>query len=169
MSLTKRLTEYISACFTGLWIESHEHDDALREIAQLCREKNWRLATWDIEQGLQIPGQKNNADAGGSDPLAAIRSINALASADSSAILVLDQLPPLPFQSRDRPGPRPADHGRQAEPNLHRGPVSDRVHPHRAGEAVRRHRTRSSQPATDRGDRDGAWRRKAANCRKAWN
>ncbi len=89
MSLAQRLTEYISACFTGLWIESHEHDDALREIAELCREQNWRLATWDIEQGLKIPGQNNTADAGGSDPLAAIRSINALASKDSSAILVL--------------------------------------------------------------------------------
>ena len=91
MSLAQRLTEYISACFTGLWIESHEHEDALREIAQLCREQGWRLACWDIEQGLQIPGQANTqpTDAGGNDPLAAIRSINALASADSSAILVL--------------------------------------------------------------------------------
>jgi hypothetical protein len=91
MQLAQRLAEYISACFTGLWIESHEHDDALRDIAQLCREQNWRLATWDIEQGLKIPGQGNgqSADAGGSDPLAAIRSINALASADSSAVLVL--------------------------------------------------------------------------------
>ena len=89
MSLTQRLAEYISACFTGLWIQSHEHDDALAEIAQLCREQNWRLAVWDIACGLQIPGQNATADAGGSDPLAAIRSINALASPDSSAILVL--------------------------------------------------------------------------------
>jgi hypothetical protein len=64
---------------------------SLREIAQLCHEQNWRLAKWDVEQGLQIPGQGNGqpTDAGGSDPLAAIRSINALASPDSSAILVL--------------------------------------------------------------------------------
>ena len=91
MSLTRRLTEYISACFTGLWIESHEHDDALTEIVQMCREQNWRLAVFDIERGLQIPGQTNGqtADPSGNDPLAAIRSINALASADSSAILVL--------------------------------------------------------------------------------
>jgi hypothetical protein len=89
MTLTQRLTEYISAAFTGLWIQSHEHDDALAEIAKLCRDNNWRLATWDIASGLQIPGQNNASDAGGNDPLAAIRSINALASADSSAILVL--------------------------------------------------------------------------------
>jgi hypothetical protein len=88
MQLTQRLTEYISACFTGLWIQSHEHDDALAEMAKLCRDQNWRLAFWDIASGLQIPGN-STADAGGNDPLAAIRSINALASENSSAILVL--------------------------------------------------------------------------------
>ena len=88
MQLTQRLSEYISACFTGLWITSHEHDDALSEIAQLCRDQNWKLAVWDIASGLQIPGQNTPADAS-SDPLAAIRSINAMASPDSSAILVL--------------------------------------------------------------------------------
>ena len=89
MSLTQRLAEYISACFTGLWVTSHEHDDALAEIAQLCRDNSWKLAVWDIASGLQIPGMNNPTDAGGSDPLAAIRSINALATPDSSAILVL--------------------------------------------------------------------------------
>ena len=78
MTLSTQLAEYISAAFTGLWIQSHEHDDALAEIATLCRENNWRLAVWDIASGLQIPGQNSPAEAG-SDPLAAIRSINALA------------------------------------------------------------------------------------------
>ena len=89
MSLTQQLNEYVSACFTGLWIQSHEHDDAVTEIAQVCRDEDWRLAVWDVEQGLQIPVQNDEVDAAGGDPLAAIRSINALASADSSAILVL--------------------------------------------------------------------------------
>jgi hypothetical protein len=100
MTLCAQLAEYISACFTGLWIASHEHDDALREIARLCREQDWRLATWNVDVGLQVPsaGQpsaeqlsaEQPADAGGNDPLAAIRSINALASPDSSAVLVLE-------------------------------------------------------------------------------
>ena len=91
MSRCSQLSEYIAACFTGLWVQSHEHDDALAEIAQLCQRESWRLAVWDIAQGLRIPGQVNQttADAGGSDPLTAIQSINALASPDSSAILVL--------------------------------------------------------------------------------
>ncbi len=87
MTLTDRLGEYVRACFTGLWIESHEHQDALVAIAQLCRQEEWRLATWDIEQGLKVPGSE--ANAGGNDPLAAIRAINTLATLDGTAILVL--------------------------------------------------------------------------------
>ena len=89
MSLSKTLAEYVSACFTGLWVQSHEHDDALREISQLCRDNQWQLTVWDIEQSLQVPGAEQPADTGGNDPLAAVRSINALASPDSSALLVL--------------------------------------------------------------------------------
>ena len=89
MTLGKRLHEYIASCFTGLWIESHEHDDALREIAQLCREHDWKLATWNIDAGLQISGSEHPADAGGNDPLAAIRAVNALATSEGSALLVL--------------------------------------------------------------------------------
>jgi hypothetical protein len=91
VSLTSQLSEYIAACFTGLWVQSHEHDDALAEIASLCQRESWRVAVWDIAHGLRIPGQTadTSTDAGGSDPLAAIQSINALASPDSSALLVL--------------------------------------------------------------------------------
>ncbi|MCY2989224.1 MAG: AAA family ATPase, partial [Planctomycetota bacterium] len=91
MTLTNRLVEYVSACFTGIWIQSHEHDDALAEIAQMCRDNEWRLAVWDVERGLQLPGQANGQadNAGGNDPLAAIRSLNAMASADSTALLVM--------------------------------------------------------------------------------
>ncbi|HEY1600921.1 MAG TPA: AAA family ATPase [Pirellulales bacterium] len=89
MTLSVRLAEYVRACFTGLWVESHEHDDALAEIAQLCRHENWRLATWSIDQGLKIAGQTADVDTGTNDPLAAIRSLNAFSGTDSSALLVL--------------------------------------------------------------------------------
>ncbi|HEY5314378.1 MAG TPA: AAA family ATPase [Pirellulales bacterium] len=61
----------------------------MTEISQLCRQENWRLATWSIDQGLKIAGQTAGVDSGTNDPLAAIRSLNALAGADSSALLVL--------------------------------------------------------------------------------
>jgi len=78
MNLRTCLNEYISACFTGIWIESHEHEDALLEIAALCREQEWRLATWDIEQGLHASDVETDAVA--NDPLAAIRAVNTLAT-----------------------------------------------------------------------------------------
>ncbi len=88
--LTDCLSEYVSACFTGIWIESHEHEDALAEIAQLCRQENWQLASWDINRGLRYPGQAVEPAADSSpDPLSAIRALTALASPDSSALLVL--------------------------------------------------------------------------------
>ena len=72
MTLSQRLAEYVRACFTGIWIQSHEHDDTLAEIARLCRAENWRLATWDIDRGLSVAGQE--ADTARADPLSAIRA-----------------------------------------------------------------------------------------------
>nr|WP_315861182.1 AAA family ATPase [Anatilimnocola floriformis] len=83
------MTELVRACFTGLWIESHEHEEALAEIGQLCREEQWRLATWDIEDGLQLPGQAATAENGSSDPLAAIRALASFPASDSPTLLVL--------------------------------------------------------------------------------
>ena len=89
MQLASKLVELIRACFTGIWIESHEHEDALAEVAQLCQQEQWRMAIWDIDQGLHLPGQPAASDADAQDPLAAIRSVNSLATEDGTALLVL--------------------------------------------------------------------------------
>lgn len=85
MTLSERLKEYVQACFTGIWIESQEHQDALAEISQLCRRENWRWATWDLEHGLRGA----EAETGAADPLAAIRTVGALAGEEQTAVLVL--------------------------------------------------------------------------------
>ena len=90
MNLRERLAEYVQACFTGIWIESHEHQDALSEITTLCREQAWRLAVWNIELGLQVPNQSETPSDATSDPLSAIRAARSLASSDGTAILVLE-------------------------------------------------------------------------------
>ena len=89
MTLAQRLTEYVRACFTGLWVTSHEHDDALVEIAQLCRQENWQLATWDIDRGFSLSSGEVEAGIPATDPLAAIRAVSALAAPDSTAMVVL--------------------------------------------------------------------------------
>lgn len=75
MTLRERLSEYIRAAFTGIWVESHEHEDALAEISQLCGQEKWRLAIWDLEQGLRTGGA---ASTDATDPLAAIRAAASL-------------------------------------------------------------------------------------------
>jgi len=88
MTLPERLSEYIRACFTGIWIESHEHQDALQAIAQLCRLEDWQLASWNVAEGLRVPGA--DVEEAGGDPLAAIRALNTLATPEGTTILVLE-------------------------------------------------------------------------------
>ena len=89
MKLSDRLAELVKACFTGIWIESHEHDDALLEINGLCRDNEWRLMTWDIDQGLRAGGSPLGEDANASDPLAAVRSMRSFNGDDQPSIIVL--------------------------------------------------------------------------------
>lgn len=86
MTLQEKLREYISACFTGIWIESHEHQDALIEMAQLCRQEQWTLITWDIFKGLSVG---DNGPTSASDPLAAMRTLSTLATPHDIKVLVL--------------------------------------------------------------------------------
>lgn len=88
MSLKNELAEYIRACFTAIWIESHEHQDALSEISQLCRDEQWQLAFWDIEAGLQV-SDSPDLESSVADPLTAIRASSALGNLDTPTILVL--------------------------------------------------------------------------------
>jgi hypothetical protein len=88
-ALANELAEYVRACFSGLWIETHEPDEAIAEIAALCRREEWRLATWNIESGLQGIGNED-ARLGGHDPLAAIRASQELASAEGAGLLILE-------------------------------------------------------------------------------
>ena len=96
MSLTAQFAENVRACFAGIWIETFEPDEALREIAELCRNEEWSLATWDVERGLRAVGAGVSEDMEGSnhqvattDPIAAIQSANVLASDDRAGVLVL--------------------------------------------------------------------------------
>jgi hypothetical protein len=88
MSLTDTLREHVAAAFSGIYVESHEHDEALREISALCHAEGWRYATWDIARGLQIPGGETHPDVSG-DPLAAIRVASSLANGETPTLLVL--------------------------------------------------------------------------------
>ena len=74
-TLANRLSEYVSGCFTGIWVESREPQEAITEIAQLCRDQTWHFATWNIDQGLRIGGETATANENeATDPLAAVKA-----------------------------------------------------------------------------------------------
>src|SRR5215218_1205643 len=91
MTPSERLAELVRAAFSGIYVVSHEHQDAVAEIARLCRQQRWALATWDVDRGLALAGQAPDLATAvkATDPLAAIRSLGALATPDGTALLVL--------------------------------------------------------------------------------
>jgi hypothetical protein len=90
MPLSERLSEYVRAAFSGIWVQTSEQDDALHEIALLARQNNWGLASWDIDKGLKLNGWREDPVLSSvPDPLAAIKSLNALATPDGTSLLVL--------------------------------------------------------------------------------
>jgi hypothetical protein len=91
MTLAERLRELVRAAFSGIYVHSFEHQDAIQELAQLCRQEGWSLATWDVDRGLALAGPATDATAAvqAADPLAAIRSLGALATPEGTALLVL--------------------------------------------------------------------------------
>lgn len=88
MKLTDHLVEYVRACFTAIWIETHEQQEAILAISQLCQREGWQVANWNIDQGLKVRGA--TADQSGGDPLAAIRAAGSLATPDGTTVLMLE-------------------------------------------------------------------------------
>jgi hypothetical protein len=91
MTLAEQITEYVNAAFTGLWVQTHEPDEAEREIVEHRRKHHWTLAAWDVAAGLRQPCNRTAAsqDQAAGDPLAALRSLPALAEKDGTAVLLL--------------------------------------------------------------------------------
>ncbi len=91
-TLDERLRELVQACFTGIWIESQEHPDALESIARLCRTENWRGAAWNIDEGIRPLGANLDPafSAEATDPLAVVRSLKGLAGDGGTTLLVLE-------------------------------------------------------------------------------
>jgi hypothetical protein len=90
LSLTQQLTEYVHAAFSGIWIVTHEPDEAEREMVQHARDHDWRIAAWDLAGGLRLPNQSAALEVG-NDPLAVLRALPTLADPNGTSLLVLHQ------------------------------------------------------------------------------
>ena len=93
-TLSTRLRELISACFTALWVQTNEPTEATRELTALCRVEGWRLGSWDCDRGMtfplepiQMPGVTDTQD-----PLAIIRALPSIANGSGTTLTVFENL-----------------------------------------------------------------------------
>jgi hypothetical protein len=93
-SLGTSIQELISACFTAIWVQTHEPHEAAREITDLCRAENWRLGIWNCDSGVQfpieqiaIPGVTETQE-----PLAVIRAMPQVAQGSGTTVLLFENL-----------------------------------------------------------------------------
>jgi hypothetical protein len=88
LNLVNTLNDYVNAAFSGIWIQTFEPDEAEREITRHAKDVGWKLAAWDLAQGLRLAtGPQPDVAAG--EPLAAVRALPALADPDGTALLLL--------------------------------------------------------------------------------
>jgi ATPase family associated with various cellular activities (AAA) len=88
MKLIQQLTDYVNACFTGLWLRTFEPDEAQREIAALAKKKQWHVIAWDIAQGYGDALEKSNRNSPG-DPLAILDAQLSRPGTDATTIVLL--------------------------------------------------------------------------------
>lgn len=79
MPLTRQLTDYVNAAFTGLWVQTHEPDEAERELVEHARESGWTLAVWDLARGLRLPLVEGTTLPEVNDPVGVLRLLPSLA------------------------------------------------------------------------------------------
>jgi hypothetical protein len=89
VKLADELRDYIRAAFTGLWLQTFEPDEAEREVVQLAKQESWRLAIWDVANGLRIPGRPEPTESGAGDAAAALKALPTLSDPNGTAVLVL--------------------------------------------------------------------------------
>ena len=127
MTLAERFRSTSAPRFTGIYVRSFEHDDAIAEIARLCRDQGWSLATWDVDRGLAVAGRADGAGVVPGAPIPWPRSARwprwPRPRARRCWCCGTSTVPGL---RRDRPGARQPARRRQAGPDLRRDPGAGR-------------------------------------------
>jgi hypothetical protein len=81
-TLANTVREHIQAGFSGIWITTEEPDATVSQLANMAKEQDWTLTTWDADAG--IPGL-----GGTEDPVTALHALPAIASQTGKRAIVL--------------------------------------------------------------------------------
>ena len=165
MTLSERFHEIVRAGFAGVYVVTHEPDEAIASLAKQANQHSWAFAVWDVDAGLQCSGSPATAI----DPLSAVRAAAAMAKPEQTAVLVLRNFHRFLARRRRRPGRRAATRPRQSRRSRPRRPRSDRSTPGRTGTLVPRPRPRTAfARGTPRDRRRARQPRRASSPAKRW-
>jgi len=84
--LKDRIAELVCAAFSGIWIVTHEPDEAIRELQELAQARNWTLTTWSISEGFKQAGQPVEQPH---DPLSAAKYLGSSQGESSTSHLLV--------------------------------------------------------------------------------
>jgi hypothetical protein len=86
--MKKDLIEHINAAFSGIWIQTHQADEAETEIRHAAKEQGWELAVWDIANGVRSNAGAKGVAAG--DPLGGLKHLEGMSG--QTCVLVVHNL-----------------------------------------------------------------------------
>ena len=78
-TLKERFAELVRAAFPGVLIATPEPEEVLRDVAGVCGDNNWNVATWRAEGGEDGPA----------DPLAAVKALPQSGDGERPSLLVM--------------------------------------------------------------------------------
>lgn len=120
MTLADDVSLHIRAAFSGIWVQSQEPEDAIRELQQMCASRpnrDWIMGQWDAQNGLTGPrelmedefvasGQDTRTNKYWTNPIALLGSLPDMAqSVDKNCFVlvlnnfhrIIDELPPVQY------------------------------------------------------------------------
>jgi hypothetical protein len=92
MNLEQSIREAVAAAFSGIWIRSHEHEDATQVISAIAQRFGWEVMTWDIVEGLQGGESERAPHAQDPSPAAALEALGAVGNGEGPVLLVMRNL-----------------------------------------------------------------------------
>lgn len=78
MALKHEVRDLIDAAFSGIWVQTVEPDEAIRELGEAFKKLEYTWGTWDFVRGFALNGVPNLAQDT-TDPIAAINAMRNLA------------------------------------------------------------------------------------------
>jgi ATP-dependent 26S proteasome regulatory subunit len=53
IDIATEVEQYVKAGFPAIWVQSQEHEEAIKQLTLLCEKRKWEIGYWDADQGFK--------------------------------------------------------------------------------------------------------------------